>query len=454
MATFEHVQDVIGQLPILKSYSHILICFAVSDEKREAAIQHIERAVRLVMKTFPYLSGKVINEGSGSGSSGTFKVASSGEWESSEHVFVRVEDRTDVCPSYDELCAAHGPSSLLPGHLLSARKGFPESYQETEDDPAPVLDFQANIVRGGLLLDLAAQHNIIDGTGIFQIVNLLATALRGDKFPLFQIHEGNRDRRSLIRLLGPDEPLLDHSELKPPVIIKAPPPPEVLAPYKWRYYRFPLDSVNKIRELANNKPEDFDPSTTSISLNDAITAFCWQRITTIRLKRLETPTAYSKLSRAVDFRRVMKLTPAYLGHMVRICNTRLTFQEIVNSSLSRLASLLRKAVQEISKEYALRSYVTFIANEPDKSDIAYGGSFNPQTDFSCSSIAHVKVPDFGPLGAPGLIRRPTFGPLPCSSYVAPMLHGEGMEALVCLHENDIEALAADESWKELVEYVG
>ncbi|KAF7591021.1 hypothetical protein BBP40_002039 [Aspergillus hancockii] len=400
MALFEHIQDVIGQLPILKSYSHILICFSVSDDKRETAVRDIELAVRQVMKTLPFLAGKVINEGSDERSSGTFKVARCERWESPNHTFVRVEDRSTACVPYDELCAAHGPSTMLPGNLLSLRKGFPESYEETEDDPAPVLDFQANIIRGGLLLDVAAQHNIIDGTGVFQIVNLLATALRGEPIPQFQIDEGNRDRRSLIALLGPDEPLLDHGELKPAVIIKAPPPPELLASFKWRYYRFSVASVNKIRDLANSRPEDFHPSTTSLSLNDAITAFCWQRIIAVRLKRLQTPAAISKLSRAVDFRRVMKLSPAYLGHMVRICNIRLTFQEVIDSSLSRLAALLRKAILDISNEYALRSYVTFVANESDKSDIAYGGSFNPQTDFSCSSVAHVKVPDFGPMGQP------------------------------------------------------
>jgi hypothetical protein len=454
MAIFEHVQDVIGQLPILKSYSHILICFSVSDDKRDAAIRDIECAVRQVMKALPFLAGKVINEGSGSQTSGTFKIASCEKWESPDHFFVRVEDRSTLCASYDEICAAHGPSTMLPGYILSRRKGFPESYEETQDDPAPVLEFQANIIRGGLLLDLAAHHNIIDGTGVFQILNLLATALRGEHIPQCQIDEGNRDRRSLIALLGPDEPLLDHSELKPPVIIKAPPPPELLAPFRWRYYRFPVASVKKIQDMADSKPEEFESSTTTLSLNDAITAFCWQRVTAVRLKKLQTPTAISRLSRAVDFRRVMKLSPAYLGHMVRISNTRLTFQDIIDSSLSRLASLLRKAVLEISNEYALRSYVTFIANEPDKSDIAYGGSFNPQTDFSCSSVAHVKVPDFGPLGKPGLMRRPTFGPLPCSSYIGPVLDGEGMEALVCLHESEIRALAEDEVWKELVEYIG
>lgn len=131
MAIFEHVQDVIGQLPVLKSYSHMLICFPVQDDKREVALQELERAVRLVMKTFPYLSGRVINEGSGAGSSGTFKVTTYKEWESETHVFVRIQDRTSDCPGYDELCSAQGPSSMLPGHLLSSRVAFPETYQDT-----------------------------------------------------------------------------------------------------------------------------------------------------------------------------------------------------------------------------------------------------------------------------------------------------------------------------------
>ena len=35
---------------------------------------------------------------------------------------------------------------MLDGNLLAPRTAFPESYQETEADPAPVLALQANFV--------------------------------------------------------------------------------------------------------------------------------------------------------------------------------------------------------------------------------------------------------------------------------------------------------------------
>lgn len=452
--TYDHLQDVIGQLPILKSYTHVLFCFPLAEGKRSSILESLESAAHIVVSALPFLSGKVINEGAGPNNSGLFKVAHFPREESLDHRFIRVEDHSGVCPSYDELLAAHGPSGMLPGYLLGPRKAFPEPYDETEEDPAPVLDIQANLINGGLLLDLAAQHNIIDASGIFQIANLLATAMRGDPIPQAQIDEANRPRADIIPLLRPNEPLLDHSDLRPPFVNKELPPLAAVAPFQWRYLRIPSASVSRIKAMADAHPEDFDPSTPFVSTNDALTAFIWQRIITIRLARLQTPDAISRISRAVDFRRVMGLSPAYLGHMIRVTFLRLSFSDIVNSSLSRLASFLRKSVLDITSPYSLRSYVTYIANEPDKANIAYGGEFDPRTDLSCSSVAHVCVPTFGDLGKPGLLRRPTYRPLPCSAYTAPMLDGDGLEMLVCLLGEEIELLKEDGVWKELIEYVG
>ncbi|KAH8429031.1 uncharacterized protein LDX57_006702 [Aspergillus melleus] len=452
--TYDHIQDVIGQLPILKSYTHVLLCFPLADEKRTSILASLESAAHTVISALPFLSGRVINEGAGPNNSGVFKVARFPRQESPDHLFVRVEDRSAVCPSYDELLAAHGPSAMLPGYVLGPRKAFPEPYDEREDDPAPVLDIQANLIHGGLLLDIAAQHNIIDAGGIFQIANLLATAMRGDPIPKAQIDEANRPRREIIPLLGPCEPLLDHSDLRPSFVIKDLPPLAAVALFQWRYLRIPAAAVARIKAMADANPEDFDPSTPFVSTNDALTAFIWQRLTIIRLARLQTPDAISRISRAVDFRRVMGLSPAYLGHMIRVAFLRLSFTDIVNSSLSRLASLLRKSVLDITNEYSLRSYVTYIANEPDKANIAYGGGFDPKTDLSCSSIAHIRVPVFGDLGKPDLLRRPTYRPLPCSAYTAPMLDGEGMEVLICLLGEEMELLRGNDVWRELIEYVG
>ncbi|KAF9895180.1 hypothetical protein FE257_000082 [Aspergillus nanangensis] len=451
MATFDHIEDVLGQLPLLKTYTHILLCFPLEDDARQPVLDALQVAARNVTQALPFLAGKVVNEGKGPDSSGIFKVARHTEWESPDYKFVRVEDLSTVCASYKEIRNARGPTSMLPGHLLGARKNFPEQYHETEDDPAPVMDIQANIIRGGLLLDIAAQHNIVDATGIFQIGNLLAICMRGEQIPKPMILEGNRDRRALISLLGKDEPLLDHSDNQGPASFPTL-TLDLLRASRWWSIAISADSLARIVAEAQSKPDDFVPSMTMISANDAVTAFLWQRITKMRMGRLGTPNATSMLNRAVDFRRVMHVSNAYLGHMVRLAMLRLSFQEIVDSSLSRLASLLRRQVQEMSNEYALRSYTTFIANEPDKSKIAYGGAFDFTNDMAISSMAHVQLPHFGVLGAPDMLRKPIHGPQPCSTYVSAGANG-GLEMLMCLHEEEFALLCKDEDWATYVDFV-
>ncbi|KAL5333066.1 hypothetical protein BJX70DRAFT_382038 [Aspergillus crustosus] len=39
-------QDIHGQLPLLKSYTHILLCFSLPDSNRESAIQALQSATK------------------------------------------------------------------------------------------------------------------------------------------------------------------------------------------------------------------------------------------------------------------------------------------------------------------------------------------------------------------------------------------------------------------------
>ena len=121
---------------------------------------------------------------------------------------------------------------MLPGELLAPRRAFPESYQETAQDPAPVVAFQADFVQGGLLLDCAAQHNFVDMSGIEQCFSLLVTALRGESFSLEAIAHGNLDRRNLVSHLPEHEDLLNHSQFRRPDANNLPPPPlEPVSPF-------------------------------------------------------------------------------------------------------------------------------------------------------------------------------------------------------------------------------
>ncbi|PYH94008.1 hypothetical protein BO71DRAFT_380399 [Aspergillus ellipticus CBS 707.79] len=481
---YPHTEDILGQLPILKSYTHILLCFPQPDPSQTPAIlASLEAAAHQVLALFPFLAGQVINEGSSPTSSGVFKVARHPEWQSPDRQIVRIADHRTSMPPFATLLAAHAPSTMLPGALLSPpRPAFPQPYPDTTI--APVLDIQANLLSGGLILALAAQHSIIDASGIFQIASLLARTMRGIPIPAAELLEGNTDRRTLIPLLPTPDPLLNttFSELIPPIPPTLP-PPAFFAPYAWRYFRFSPTAIKSIHARAcSPAPPDPHPSTKTnnkkTSINDALTAFIWQRLTTIRLTVPSphhpplNPTSESKLTRALDLRRTLSLTPAYMGHMIRTANLRLPMSEIASLPLCDLAARLREQIQGLRSMDAVRSYATFLAQQPDKRKIAYGGAFNPRTDFNCSSVAHVRVEAFGELGRPVLMRRPEFegGKLPGGCYLAPVLgegegEGEGdgdgisagekgFECVVCLEGAEMEALRRDGVWGEVAEYVG
>ncbi|RAL11874.1 FAD/NAD(P)-binding domain-containing protein [Aspergillus homomorphus CBS 101889] len=475
---YDHTQDILGQLPLLKSYSHMLLLFPLAnDVAHPEIVTALESAIHQLIAAFPFLGGKVVREGQSSTHSGVFVVRPHAAWKDFDHKFLRVEDRTNEVASYAELKATGAPINTLPSNLLAPpRVAFPEPYPDDDDEtnPAPVLDFQANWIEGGLALVIAAQHNIIDGNGMFQIVNLLAYSLRHEPFPEQAVREGNIDRRSLIPLLNDDEPMDDHSELKPAIVPGSPSaliPPETkayLATFRWRNLRFSQAAMAKLYQKATPAPVDassLDQNQSTerekITPNDALTAFLWQRLITLRLPHLPPfmQSSTSKITRALDLRRTVNLSPHYMGHMVRTANLRLPLKEVVRLSLYELAVKLRRHVKALHNLQSTRSYATFLAHEDDKSLVAYGGAANPLTDFSCSSIAHVTVPVFGPLGKPTMLRRPSFEtPLPGACYIGPVIDESdeegGWEGLMCLSEREWAMVNADEEWKEVVRYIG
>ncbi|KAI9376432.1 hypothetical protein BJX61DRAFT_489897 [Aspergillus egyptiacus] len=322
---------------------------------------------------------------------------------------------------------------------------------------------QVSLLQGGLLLDIAAQHNIIDATGIFYIAHLLSRLMadQPNLIPKADLVLGNCDRINIISLLPPDEPLpKEMSEFIQPYPQTV--DRDTLAQFRWYFFHMSPEAIAAIHTEAISHPEDFVASLTTVSVNDALTAFFWQRLTRVR-SRLSpsSPTSgqYSEpttqLTRAADLRRTMKLSPAYMGHMVRTANLRLPVSTVATSSLSYLASALRNCVSEHTTPQAVRSYATLLARTTDKSRILYAGGFNPLTDLSCSSMAHVMVPRFGKgLGVPEFVRRPAAGLLPSGMYVGPGRGGEGVDAMVCLKSSEIEGLMGDEAWSSKIEVVG
>lgn len=447
----DRYQDILGQLPMLQVYSHILYMFPMpKNGSREDIIRNLEKAIVQVREKVPWMGSRVVNVGKGPGNSGLYRVIACSRPEKP----IDVKDASDAMPSYSAINERKAPVSMLDSKMLTPVPAFPERFEDSDENPAYVTRLQATFIEGGLILDFCIHHNIADAGGHFGFVRLMAMVMSGKEIPESLLAHANRDRRNLFPLLSPDEPMLDHSHHKRPPITENAPlvKPE---PAKYHILRFTPAKLVKLKELAS-QPEGFDPKVPFITTDDALSAFCWQRLVKVRSHNFP-PDTRSRFSRAIDGRKMVGIAPEYMGDVIHNVATFMTFKELVESPLSTVASLMRKRLNESSNAHHLRSFATFIAKEPDKSTITYGGHFNPATDVGCSSIrARADLfPDFGTLGKPDFIRRPpTTLPFPSLLIFFPGNTDGDCDASACLTDMDFEALNKDPLWTEFVEYIG
>ena len=447
-------QDVVGQFPILKTYNHGTLGFEVRDEThRESIVEALRVAADKLTTSFPWLDGTVINEGSGPSNSGLFKPVPWPASASSPNSIVRVKDCTDLLPSYADIVKAGAPCSILDGKVIAPYPGFPASYKDSAEHPASIVAIQANFVKGGLLLNFSTQHNVIDASGMMQVIQLFATAMRKDEFPHSAVEQGNRDRAKVIPLIEPGESIRDHSHLRRPDNFVAPAPPSPAELPKWAYFLLDRSAVPRIKSLASN-PDGYDPSVPFITSNDALSAVYWKCLASVRARNGQSPDTVSKFGRAIDARRAVGVSHEYMGHMVYHAATRMSLRELEETPVSTVACRLRKDLNDVNNEYSVRSYATFIANEPDKSRIMYGGLYNTNTDIGSSAVPNADFfHSFGPLGVPQFARRPNLAPIPGCIYFMPA-EGRQLPVLVCLKDADLEGLKTHPEWSQFTEFVG
>lgn len=467
--------DVLGQFPILKTYHAVIALFPLKEKTlRDSVVQALEDGIDRLVTQIPWLADQVINEGKTTGSSGVFKLA---PWPSSEppNKILRVKDCSDLVPIYEEIIKAKGPISLLDGNILCPVPGFPLSYNESDIGPAPVVIVQANFIEGGLLLNFSFQHNIMDMTGLFTFMSHLATTTQRMEISAQVIKNANLERRKVVPLFGPsDEPIRNHDHLlirkstdtlplysKEPIATQITPPAPPVRPATWVYFRISMSFVAEIRAKASAGDPDcqpWPPTTTPVSFvstNDALSAFYWKRLSTVRLGNGYEPSAVSKFSRAIDARKAVGVPREYMGQLVYFAATFLSLKEITESSLSAITHRLRADLNDVNNAYSVRSYATFLAGVQDKSTLAYGGPFNRDLDIASSSgtLAPMAL-NFGPvIGSPDMLRRPNLAPLPGCLYFFP-LEDKCLPILVCLKPEEVEGLVADPEWSRVAELIG
>lgn len=448
----DRYQDVLGQLPMLQTYSHILYFFPMpQDVSKEQIVHDLEAAITKVRQRVPWMGARVINTGKCVGNSGVYRPVKC----QLPHPAVEVKDVENALAQYSEFRERKAPLSMINTKLLTPVVGFPQRFEDSDEHPAHVIRVQVNFLQGGVIVDFAIEHNMGDAGGHFGMVKLVAMAMRGEEFPDTLLQQANRDRRDIVPLLEPHEELLEHSHhLRPIPTASAPLTTSEPEPARYHIFRFTLAKMAKLKELASQS-DGFDPDVPFISTDDALCAFCWQRFIKARKTRFPADTM-SRFGRQIDGRRLICLSPDYMGDVICTVCTWMTFHELTESPLSTVACQLRKELNKANNAYYLRSFATFIAREPDKSIITYGGKFDPRIESGCSSVRALSgiFPSFGKLGTPDFIRRPPSIPFPSVVVFFPGTPEGDCDASICLTNAEFELLSNDKEWTEYVEYIG
>lgn len=460
-------QDVVGRFPQLKTYNQLVLIFPCGPEiAHDAVVEAFRGALDHIIKLVPWLGEQVVHEAQDGGRSGLFQTAPFSSPSHAEKMLV-VKEASDLCPSYEELERRGAPVSMLDGKILCPVPAWPLRYTEADVGEAPVVVFQLTFIKNGLLLNFSNQHNMVDGVGAYAIFKLLSIVMQGQAIPQSLIDQANMDRRTVIPLLDPDEPLRDHSHLLKPTSPKTAPagtvePHSAPPPSRWALFRVLRKSIPEIKRAASSKDEFLDPSVEYVSTNDALCAFYWKRLASTRVRNgsVGDPDAQVfKFLRALDARSAVGAPAGYMGQMVYHAATRYSYRDLAGTqlTLSALASRLRADLNASNTEWAVRSYATFLAGVADKSALVYGGGFDPSVDVGNSSMSQLDFTalDFGLLGRPRFMRRPNLTPVPGVMYVlAPEGEAGDLPVLLCLPDRDIEGLREDEEWGPSTEFVG
>lgn len=447
-------RNAIGQLPILNTYNHGTLGFEIVDDRHEQnVIDAMKEATQIMVNSFPWLGGAVVNEGSNAAGSGIYRSVPWPATAMSPNPLPRIKDCRDTLPSFDELVKSGAPVSKLTAAEISEYPGFPVSVKSSPEHPAPVIAIQANFVRGGLLLNFSAHHNVIDASGMMQVIHLFSKALKKEPYTTREIEQGNRDPASVVEIIAPGEPVKDHSHLQRPADFVMPKPPAAADLPKWAYFLLDGTTVSTIKERASDITE-FDTDVKFISTNDALSALYWKCLAEVRMQNGRSPEAVSKFSRAIDCRRAVNVPHEYMGHMVYHAAARMTLKDVSESSLSAIASKLRQALNAANTEWSVRSYVSFIDQALDKSQVLYGGLYNPDTDIGSSSVPNADFfHSFGILGVPQFARRPNLAPIPGCLYFMPP-EGRQVPVLVCLRDDDLAGLRENQEWSRITKFIG
>ncbi|KAF7547598.1 hypothetical protein G7Z17_g7632 [Cylindrodendrum hubeiense] len=455
-STLDVELDIMGQQPFLRIYTQISFCFPVPDPSAYPTFTNtLEKGLESLSDSFPWVAGQVVNEGAAQGNSGVFKIKA---LDKTPRLVVKDLRDDPSAPTMEGLRKSGFPMSMLDETVIAPRRTLPGGPDYNPADPEPVLILQANLIDGGFILTVNAQHSTMDMTGQGEVIRLLFKACKGEAFTEEELAAGNLARKTAIPLLDDTFELSDEldnqisqapsSESKPEL---PPAPPKA----SWAYFSFDPKSLSALKSHAE-KSMDSSTSTSFISTDDSLSALIWQSVARARLPRL-SPTDGTMIARAVDARGFVGAPKGYPGMLQNMTYNKSTIQELVDEPLGVVASKLRSQLDPANLRQRTRAIATYLTTLPDKSTFNVVASVNPSTGVMLSSWSKVNCYDldfnFG-LGKPESVRRPQFDPVESLMYLMPKAPDGEISLGISLREEDMERLKVDEEFVKYGKYIG
>lgn len=131
---------------------------------------------------------------------------------------------------------------------------------------------------------------------------------------------------------------------------------------------------------------------------------------------------------------------------------------VSSTSLNSLSSSLRLALNPSDLSFAIRSLATHISlTAADMSGIFPGANLDFSTDIFLSSWARLACYKFDfklGLGLPESVRRPRYAAVESLMYLMPMDRSGGIDAAICIRDEDLERLRRDQEFREYADWIG
>lgn len=445
--SFAHLQDLIGSLPILRTYIPLCLCFKLDETTATSQVEGtLTSALAKLADAFPFLAGRVVIEGINEGNSGVPKIV---PHDTSIGLLINDVRQDASVPTSTELSKTHYPAKALnQDKLLSSL--VRDAYPADPNIAAPVFQMEANFIRGGLLLMAVGNHHIMDATGLGLIIELLAKALRGEAFTELERRQINQPRGAAIPLLGED--YQPGPELDDVIVIPADagqPSKPSFPPHQWGYFRLTAASLRRLKFDASH--QDIAPY---ISTDDAIGALCWQAVSRIRQEHLGENVS-TKFARPVNVRKWFGLK-GYVGQMVDSFYTQAL--DVHKLPLGTVAGRLRQTLQQDEKiKFHVRALATLCHRLDDKSHIAWGAQDDLRRDLLVSSWTGIGTCDFSYgdlLGVPEASRCPSRSASIPIMLIMPKDKDGSIVIAVGFSENEMNKLREDEEFLSYAEFVG